>query len=67
MKILTEQEVRQTIRREIESSSLRQVADRFGIDPGNLSKQLNGERPISDIVALAFGFEREVIFRKRAA
>ena len=71
MKNLTEQDVLQAIRKEIEASSLRKVAERVGVDPANLSRMLNGERTVSDSVAEAFGFEREVttkiVFRKRAA
>jgi len=69
MKTLTEHDVLQTIRKEIESSSLRKVAERAGIDPAMLSRVLSGQRNVSDAVAEAFGFERvEVVsFRKRAA
>jgi len=71
MKNLTEQDVLEAIRKEIEDSSLRKVAERVGVDAANLCRMLNGERVISDSVADAFGFEREVttkvIFRKRAA
>jgi hypothetical protein len=71
MKNLTEQDVLQAIRKEIETASLRKVAGRAGVDAGNLCRVLNGERPVSDSVARAFGFERvetvTVIYRKKAA
>lgn len=71
MKNLTEQDVLQTIRKEIEGSSLRKVAEKTGVDAANLSRMLRGERALSESVAEAFGFEREavtkVIFRKKAA
>lgn len=68
MKNLTEQDVLQAIRQEIAGSSLRKTAVRAGIDPGFLSRILNGHAPLSETAAEAFGFERvAVIFRKKAA
>ena len=67
MKNLTQQDVLETIRKEIEAASLRKVAAMAGIDPAFLSRILRGDKPLSDTVAEAFGFERVVTFRKKAA
>jgi len=69
-KTFTEDDVLADIRKETEATSLRQTADRIACSPGYLSDILNGNRAVSDSIAAAFGYEREivtkVIFRKAA-
>lgn len=69
----TQEDVLTIIRKEVAASSLRRTAQRIGISAMFLSHVLNNKKAISDSVAEAFGFEREVIksttfrFRKKAA
>ena len=71
MKIFTEEEVKSVIWAETNRTSLRKTALRSGFSAPFLSDILRGNRGVSENVAKAFGFEREiitqVIFRKRAA
>ena len=71
MKKYTTEDVIETIRKEINSTSLRQTARRIGVSAGYLSDVMRGNRTVSEAMASSFGFEREiiteVIFRKRAA
>jgi plasmid maintenance system antidote protein VapI len=65
----TESEVVERIKRETQTTSLRRVARQIGVSAGYLSDIINGNRAVSDNMALAFGFEREtkttVVFRKK--
>lgn len=67
-KTYTKEDVLAEIEREIAKSSLRQVARDKSISPSQLSDTRTGRVPISEMVALAFGFQRfettEVTFRK---
>lgn len=70
-KTYTQDEVLAAIRKVVDESSLRQTAERIGVSAGYLSDVLNSNRAVSDAIADAFGFEREIvteiIFRKKAA
>ena len=72
-KQFTQDDVLAVIRKEVEASSLRKTAERIGVSAPFLSDVLRGNRLISETVAEAFGFVREmetvttVRFRKRAA
>ena len=72
-KQFTQDDVLAIIRKEVEASSLRQTALRIGVSAPFLSDVLRGNRLISETVAEAFGFTREmetvttVTFRKKAA
>lgn len=70
-KQFTQDDVRDVIRKEVEQSSMTEVAARIGISISLLSYILSGDRSVSEAVAEAFGFEREVtttvIFRKQVA
>jgi hypothetical protein len=69
-KTYTKEDVLAEIEREIGKSSLRQVARDKGISPSQLSDSRTGRVPISEAIALVFGYERhettEVTFRKTA-
>jgi len=69
-KTYTEDDVLADIRKVIEGSSLRQTAERIACSPGYLSDILAGNRAVSDSIASAFGYKREIvtkiIFRKAA-
>lgn len=60
MKTFTQEDVLKAIRAEVEQSSLRQTAQRIGVGASFLSDVLRGSRLISETVAKAYGFEREV-------
>ena len=70
-KQFTQDDVLAVIRKEVDGSSMTAVASRIGVSVSLLSYILSGDRGVSDAIAEAFGFEREVttkvIFRKRAA
>jgi plasmid maintenance system antidote protein VapI len=66
MKKLTENEVLAIIRKEVESTSGREVAKRIGVHPSYISDILKGKRNVSEFVAASFGFEREVLFKRIA-
>jgi transcriptional regulator with XRE-family HTH domain len=70
-KTYTQDDVLADIRKVAERSSLRQTAERIGVSAAYLSDILAGNRAVSDTIAEAFGYEREivteVIFRKKAA
>lgn len=70
-KQFTQDDVRAVIRKEADETSMTKIALRIGVSVSLLSYILSGERGVSDAVAEAFGFEREivtqVIFRKKAA
>lgn len=70
-KQFTQDEVLAVIRKEVDETSMTKVAARIGVSLALLSYVLSGDRAVSDSLAEAFGFEREVttkvIFRKRAA
>lgn len=69
-KTFTEEEVKSAIWAEVNKSSLRKTAVRSGFSAAFLSDILRGNRGVSENVAKAFGFEREIItevvFRKIA-
>lgn len=60
MKKLTEDEVIAIIRKEVEATSGRAVAKRIGVSDSYISDILAGKRPVSDSIAFAYGFEREI-------
>jgi hypothetical protein len=60
MKVYTQEDVLEVIRKEIETSSLRAVAELKGFSAPLLSDMMLGKRNISEKVAEAFGFVREV-------
>lgn len=66
----TEDEVKAEMRREFAASSMSQVAREKGLSVSHLSDIVNGRQGVSEAVALAFGFVREVAvevtFRKSA-
>lgn len=73
-KKFTQEDVLDTIRAEVKSTSLRATARRIGVSAPFLGDVLKGNRSVSDKIADAFGFERQVItakvvlvFRKKAA
>lgn len=70
MKTYTREDVVAAIQKEIDKTSLRQTAKRIGISAGYLSDVLKGNRHVSETMAGAFGFTREVVtqfvFRKIA-
>lgn len=70
-KQFTQDDVRAVIREEVDRSSMTEVAGRIGVSIALLSYILSGDRGVSDAVAEAFGFEREVtttvVFRKQVA
>lgn len=70
-KQFTHDQVLAVIRKEVDGSSMTAVAARIGVSTPFLSDILAGKRLVSETVAKAFGFEREVtttmVFRKRAA
>ena len=67
----TSEDVLSAIWAECNKSSQKAVAERIGVSAPYLSDILLGKRPISDLVAEAFGFEKtvvtETLFRKKAA
>jgi len=70
-KTYTQEDVLADIRKAVEESSLRKTAERIGVSAGYLSDILNDNRAVSDSIAEAFGYEREIVtkvtFRKKAA
>lgn len=70
-KQFTQDDVLAIIRKEVDASSMTATAAKIGVSISLLSYILSGERAVSDAVAEAFGFEREVtttvVFRKKAA
>jgi plasmid maintenance system antidote protein VapI len=69
-KTYTQDDVLADIRKVVEASSLRQTAERINVSAAYLSDVLAGNRGVSDNMAAAFGYTREivtkVIFRKAA-
>ena len=67
----TQDDVLGTIREAVNESSLRQTAERIGVSAAYIGDILAGNRGVSETIADAFGYEREivteVIFRKKAA
>jgi DNA-binding transcriptional regulator YdaS (Cro superfamily) len=70
MKKYSQEDVIQAMREEVRRTSLVAVADRIGVSSAYLVDVRTGRRPVSEKLARAFGFEREiiteVIFRKIA-
>lgn len=65
MKTYTQTEVLAVIAQEAEETSVRAVARRLGMNAGYISDILLGRRGISEAVAEAFGFEREIVTEVR--
>ena len=70
-KTFTQEDVVADIRKAVEATSVRQTAASIGVSAAYISDILNGNRGISDAIAEAFGYEREIVtkvtFRKSAA
>lgn len=64
-KELTQDDVLEAIRKETAKSSLRKVAIDIEVSAAFLSDVLRGRRDVSDKVAEAFGFIREVRITKQ--
>lgn len=60
MKTYTTEDVLKVIRTEIEKSSYRKLAAAKGISLGSLTDVVSGRNGISEAIAEAFGFVREV-------
>ncbi len=60
MKTYTSEDVLTVIRNEVKRSSYRKLAAEKGISLGSLADVLSGRTAISESVAEAFGFVREV-------
>jgi transcriptional regulator with XRE-family HTH domain len=60
MKTYTEDDVREDMRREFAKSSMSQVARDKSLSVSYLSDVLTGRQGVSDTIAKAFGFLREV-------
>lgn len=65
MKTYTQEEVLGVIRALTEASTLRQVARDVGFSAAHISDVLSGKRGVSEAIAAAFGFEREVLTEVR--
>lgn len=70
-KTFTEEDVIAEIQKACDRSSQKDVAEGIGISAPYLSRILAGRDPVTDNIAAAFGYEREVvtqsIFRRKAA
>lgn len=68
MKTFTQDDVLAVIRVRTEATSIRAVARELGLSAAYLSDILLGRRAVSETVAEAFGFQREIVteirFRK---
>lgn len=60
MKTYTQDDVKEEIRKQFADSSMSQVARDKGISVSHLSDILTGRQGVSENVAAAFGFTREV-------
>lgn len=69
-KTYTTEDVLKVIRWELDNSSYRKLAAQKGVSVGSLADVVSGRMPISENLAEAFGFSREVTtevrFRKLA-
>ena len=61
MKTYTNEDVVEVIRKRTAETSLRQTARELGLSPSYLSDIVLGRRFVSDSVAEAFGYKREVV------
>lgn len=70
MRKFTADEVLEVLRERIKQASVRKVAEEIGVSSPYLYDILHGNRAISDTVAIALGYEREIVtevsFRKIA-
>jgi len=61
---MTQDQLRERLRREAAKTSVAAVARHYGIDYSYMFRSVRGDLPISQRLARAMGYERVVRFRK---
>ena len=67
MRQYTTEDVMAELRSRVAASTQRAVATDLGVSFQHLNDLLNGRRAMSERIAEAMGYERKIVFRKRAA
>ena len=67
LKQCTHEQLIEELGRRAQESSMTEIARQVGVSVVYISEILRGKRPMSDRVAEHLGYERLVIYRKRAA
>ncbi len=63
---ITQQQVIELLRRVVEQEgSQRKAAKRMGISVGHLNNVLTGDKPPSPAILNFFGYQREIVYRKK--
>lgn len=67
MKNYTTEDLMRELRERVAKSSQRSVAAELGVSAQHMNDLMLGRRKMSESIALAMGYTREIVFRKRAA
>ena len=66
-KTYSQDDLLKELRAMVAESSQTSVAVKFGVTPQMVNDLVHGRRDISDRIAQLMGYEREIIFRRKAA